>query len=274
MVLYNREMIDRLRASAPDMVFVCVQGKGHGDGTAQSILDFLGFPYTGSRATAAAIINNKIICKELFSRAGIPTPAWRTLTQAAFRAGGARLSGPGFPFAAKAPSQGGSFGIELIKTESDLPRLENVFVYDDPILLESFVRGAFATVGLLERGGRLEAFPPVTKVSRGPGAALSPPPRDEIVLRDSDRYVFAACDFPPALTEKLLEYAAAAFAATRARGYARVDFMVADESPFILEINAVPGLKDGSLFPFCASLAGAGIDEVIKAIVQEAAESK
>jgi len=267
MLFYNTEMIGRLLHARWDLVFVCVQGKGHGDGTLQALLEFLGLPYTGSRAAAAAIINDKIICKELFAQAGIPTPPWAVLRGADYRAG--RLSffrsRPGFPLVAKAPSQGGSFGIELIKTEKDIPLIEKVFAYDDPILLERFVPGTFATVALLEREGALEAFPPATKVSLEAGQAK------ELVLVDPGRYRFAPCPFAPALLETLRETAKKVFYAARARGYARVDFMVDRENnPWVLEINAVPGLKEESLYPYCASLGGLDFDQVVDAILRDA----
>ena len=74
MICYDAAMIEGLRSLSPDMVWICVQGKGHGDGTIQAVLDFMKLPYTGSRTMGAALINNKIICKELFRGAGIRTP--------------------------------------------------------------------------------------------------------------------------------------------------------------------------------------------------------
>jgi D-alanine-D-alanine ligase-like ATP-grasp enzyme len=84
-VHYDGAMIDRLRSLAPRGVFLCVQGKGHGDGTLQATLDFLGLPYTGSRTLGAAIINDKIVCKELFQYAGVRTPAWQVLSRADYK---------------------------------------------------------------------------------------------------------------------------------------------------------------------------------------------
>ncbi|MDR2630298.1 MAG: hypothetical protein LBC60_05185, partial [Spirochaetaceae bacterium] len=155
LVPYDQDMLEKLRLKAPDVVFICVQGKGHGDGTIQALLDFLKIPYTGSKTLGAAIINNKIVSKELFERAGIPTPLWQPLSLADFKAGNFDFSRIGFPVVAKAPTQGGSFGIELIKSAEDIPRIESVFAYDDPILIEKFICGRFVTLGLLRRNGVL-----------------------------------------------------------------------------------------------------------------------
>ncbi|MDR2500791.1 MAG: ATP-binding protein, partial [Treponema sp.] len=139
MVTYNRDMVENLRSLAPDLAWVCVQGKGHGDGTVQSILDFMGIPYTGSRALGAQIINDKILCKELFKLAGIRTPDWRVISLGDYRSGKIDFSAFGYPFVAKAPTQGYSFGIELIESPGDLSKIDAVFAFDDPIYIEKFI---------------------------------------------------------------------------------------------------------------------------------------
>jgi D-alanine-D-alanine ligase/UDP-N-acetylmuramate--alanine ligase len=258
-------MPEKLRLKTPDAVFVCVQGKGHGDGTIQAMLDFLKIPYTGSKTLGAAIINDKIVSKELFERAGIPTPPWQSLSLADFRAGNFDFSPIGFPLVAKAPTQGGSFGIALIKSAEDIPRIEPVFAYDDPILIEKFIYGRFVTLGLLRRNGVLETFPPVEKES-------DPPiPKSEIVLVNS-RFVFKPSDLPDRVKTEIDTLGRRGFAVTRAKDYARIDFMISDEAecPYVLEINAVPGLKHGSLYPYGAALFGFNDDEIIKTILHNA----
>jgi D-alanine-D-alanine ligase-like ATP-grasp enzyme len=59
-----------------------------------------------------------------------------------------------------------------------------------------------------------------------------------------------------------------AFAETMAQSYARVDFIVSERDglPYMLEINAVPGLKPASLFPQAAMLDNIAYDDIIGAI--------
>ena len=66
------------------------------------------------------------------------------------------------------------------------------------------------------------------------------------------------------------------FRITDARGIARIDFMVAkkDLQPYILEINAVPGLKPRSLLPGEAKLAGISYEDLIEGVLLEAWEKR
>jgi D-alanine-D-alanine ligase/UDP-N-acetylmuramate--alanine ligase len=265
LVLYDPDMLEKFRLEAPDVVFICVQGKGHGDGTIQALLDFLKIPYTGSKTLGAVIINNKIVSKELFERAEIPTPPWQSLSLADFKAGNFDFSPIGFPVVAKAPTQGGSFGIALIKSAEDIPKIESVFAYDDPILIEKFIYGRFVTLGLLRRNGVLETFPPVENLSD------PPTPKSELVLFNRP-FSYKPSDAPDPLKAKLDAISRQVFAVSRAQEYARVDFMISDEDgcPYVLEINAVPGLKRESFFPYGAVLHGITEDELMEAILQNA----
>jgi D-alanine-D-alanine ligase/UDP-N-acetylmuramate--alanine ligase len=265
LVLYDHDMPEKLRLKAPDVVFICVQGKGHGDGTIQGLLDFFKIPYTGSKTLGAAIINNKIVSKELFERAGIPTPPWQSLSLADFKAGNFDFSRIGFPVVAKAPTQGGGFGIEFIKTEKNIPKAESVFAYDDPILIEKFIRGRFATVGLFRRNGVLETFP-LLEVTSDPPLA-----KTELDLFEG-LYSIRPSDLPDYLKTEFDNLSRRVFTATRAKDYARVDFILCeeDERPYVLEINAVPGLKQKSFYPYGAALHGISENELIETILRNA----
>ncbi|MDR0550926.1 MAG: hypothetical protein LBG72_02780 [Spirochaetaceae bacterium] len=272
LVDYNFSMIERLSAAAPDLVWVCVQGKGHGDGTVQSVLDFMKLNYTGSGALGAHIINDKILCKELFAAAGVRTPAWQTLSYAAYKAGNFDFSGLGYPVVAKAPSEGASYGIELILSHKDISKIEKVFAYEDPILIEKYIPGHAVTAGLLVRNGKLNVFPVVgIRKDREED-------RYEIIKADNPGAV-VRFDFTPDVNADIEKSARKIFDITRSRDYARVDFMVSmdDGLPYALEINAVPGLHPysgsdlPSFFPLGALEAGIEYDDLLEIIVTTAA---
>jgi D-alanine--D-alanine ligase len=265
LIHYDRNMLQKLCLDPPDAAFVCVQGKGHGDGTVQAVLDFLAVPYTGTRTLGAAIINNKIVSKEVFERAGIPTPSWQSLSLADFKAGNFDFSRVGFPLVAKAPTQGGSFGIELIKSAEDIPKIESVFAYDDPILIEKFIYGRFVTLGLIRRNGVLETFPPVENMSD------PPTPKSELILFNRP-FSYKPSDVPDRIKAELGVIGRQVFAVSRAKDYARVDFMISDEDgrPYVLEINAVPGLKRESFYPYGAALHGISENELMETILRDA----
>lgn len=262
MLEYQKGMIETIRRNNIDIVYVCVQGKYHGDGTLQAMLTHEQIPFTGSGAEAAMVINNKILCKLLFDYYHIPTPKWRILHKDTYDKGAFDFGEIGFPFVAKAPSQGGSFGIELIRTPAELDRLDKVFGYDNPILLEAFIEGKFYTVGLLERAGRLVTLKCVEGVA---------PASKELVLF-TGAYDIAVPKLVQSCLDEMEQLAGKIFGYVGARDVARVDFMVSDrtQKPYMLEINAVPGLKKDSLLPRAAVYSGMRYEDVISGILLSA----
>ena len=266
MLEYRQDMITALRGNKIDIVYLCVQGKHHGDGTLQAMLDHERIPYTGSSTHSAMLINDKILCKLLFQYYHIPTPAWQILYREELEQKDFHLNETGFPLVAKAPSQGGSFGIELIHTPEELYRLKNVFRYDDPILLEEFIDGRFYTVGLFEKEGQLVTLKSVE------GAAEK---KDGLILFTGE-YTAEEPQLPESCLQEMEQYAARVFKITGARGVARVDFMVSQKTgkPLVLEINAVPGLKRESLLPRAAEYSGVQYEDLIEEILLSAWSSR
>jgi D-alanine-D-alanine ligase len=108
-------------------------------------------------------------------------------------------------------------------------------------------------------------------------------PAVEIRPNDEDRYSYEAryeigrTDFicPAELGSDEAAVAAASIATWEAldcAGFVRVDLMLGDDGPEVLEVNAVPGLTDTSLFPMAAEAAGIGFEELCNRLVISAAE--
>lgn len=264
---FGRDIISKLKELRTDVVYVCVQGKGYGDGTLQGMLEHEGIPFTGSGMRAACLINDKILCKLLFDRAGIPTPKWDILTRKQYMKGDYPFEEFGFPFLAKAPTQGGSYGIEIIRSMKDIDLIGNVFAFDEPIMIERFIKGKNYTVGFYESNGQVVTLPVAEVVD------LS-----EEVNAEDDLSIITVkceakrCDLPPALAENISRTAKKVFEVTGAKGLARVDFILDEKEqlPYVLEINAVPGLKRSSLMPEEAELAGIVYEDVIEDVLKAA----
>jgi len=269
MVSYEKGFVQSLKEMQTDMVYVCVQGKGHGDGTIQRMLEKEGIPYTGSDSYAAALINDKIASKILFDQFGLRTPRWQTLEKNVYEQGLWDAKAFGYPFVAKAPSEGGSFGIELIRNEDDLHLLEDVFAYETPILIEEFIPGDFYTIGVLEQDGEVKTLPCVQGLEMHGEHEKDDPDSLKVFTGE---YAVREPNLPQDIINQMDATAKEAFWITGANGIARIDFMVAkkDLKPYILEINAVPGLKPRSLLPGEAKMAGISYEDLIEGILLEA----
>ena len=251
------ELVKRLAAERPDVAFVAMHGPGGEDGTAQELLEILGIPFTGPGVAACARCIDKVLAKHELRAAGVPTPDWFAFNETAFRELGAAdaLGGLeerlGFPLVVK-PSRGGSaLGVRFAASWVEVPEaLVSAFSYDDRVLLERFVDGRELAVSVL--GG--EALPVV-----------------EAIPASGDRYDFEAryeigrttfvC--PAELTRgeaaAVTEAALGAYEALGCSGFSRVDLILGEDGPQVLEVNAIPGLTDTSLLPQAAEAAGMSV---------------
>ena len=56
-------------------------------------------------------------------------------------------------------------------------------------------------------------------------------------------------------------------------GFARVDVMLGDDGPQVLEVNSIPGLTDTSLLPMAAEAAGIPFERFVERALAQATAS-
>src|SRR5690242_8038561 len=139
----------------------------------------------------------------------------------------------------------------------------SAFSYDDRVLLERFVDGRELAVSIL---------------------GDEPLPVVEAILLEGDRYDFEAryeigrtrfaCPAELSAEEEraVTEVALATYRALGCTGFARVDLILGDEGPWLLEANAIPGLTDTSLLPQAAEAAGLSFEQLVERILDLALE--
>ena len=262
------DLVERLRAERPDVVFIALHGPGGEDGTVQELLEILDLPYTGPGVAACSLCMDKIAAKHEMRAAGLPTPDWAAFNATAFRELGAaetldeievRL---GFPLVIKPASQGSSLGVEFASGREQVPEaLVAAFSYDDRVLLERYVEGRELAVSMLAG----EALPVVEAIPRE-GDFFNFEARYEIGRTE---YVCPA-DLGADETGGVQEIAKKTYETLGCSGFARVDLMLGADGAQVLEVNAIPGLTDTSLFPMAAEAAGIGFPQLVERIVESA----
>jgi D-alanine-D-alanine ligase len=263
-------LVAHLRADDPDVVFIALHGPGGEDGTVQELLEILDLPYTGPGVAACALCMDKVMAKHEIRAAGLPTPDWAAFNATAFRELGAaetleeieeRL---GFPLVIKPASQGSSLGVEFASSREQVPEaLVAAFSYDDRVLLERYVKGRELAVSELGR----EVLPIVEAI-----------PREEDFFNFEARYEIGRTEYvcPAELaddeTGRIQELATRTYESLGCSGFARVDLMLGEDGPQVLEVNAIPGLTDTSLFPMAAEAAGIDFVQLVERILASARE--
>lgn len=242
---------------ACDIVFIALHGEFGEDGTLQAELDRRRIRYTGSGAAASRAAMNKVTAKELFRRAGVPTPAYRLVDRSTVR------DPASFPCPAvvKPASSGSSVGTSIARDAATLQRAAaRVVETYGSALIEAYVRGPELTVGIL--GDR--ALPPCE--IRTPREFYD---YEAKYVSDDTQYLFDI-DLPDELLREVQVLSLRAHEALGCEVFSRVDWMIDRDSmrPFALEVNTIPGFTDHSLLPKAASRVGIDFDALCQRIVE------
>ena len=239
------DFLNELKKENVSFAFLALHGTFGEDGTVQTLLDAVGIRYTGSPAAASHIAFDKSKAQPLFRDAGLTVPSFVILKKAEEARGHDGIS---FPLVVKPASAGSSVGISIVSEQRGFEAAcAEAFRYSDTVLVEQHIRGRELTVGIL--GG--EPLPVVEVIAK----------RDfydyEAKYKDSKtRYEVPAtleADSARAVTAAALK----AYGLLGCEVMGRADIIWgADQRPYVLEVNTIPGLTGKSLLPKAAKAQG------------------
>ena len=260
---------EALMELAPEAAFVCLHGPGGEDGTVQTLLETLGIPYTGSGPLSSIRCMDKDYAKRAARAAGIPTPSFRTFFRRAMNEMGAAAALDtaadylGYPLVVKPAREGSSFGLSWVEEPDGLlDAVYEAFGYDAKILLESWVDGIEISVPILEPAGEEPKALGLVEIRPREGA-----------YNFEAKYTPGATDFaipaeiPSEAAANLEETALSAYRALGCSGYARVDTIFSEGTPWVIDVKTIPGFTETSTFPLAAEAAGISFETLVETIL-------
>jgi D-alanine-D-alanine ligase len=261
---------EALMEISPDAAFICLHGPGGEDGTVQALLETLGIPYTGSGPLSSIRCMDKDYAKRAIRAAGIPTPPFRTFFRRAMNEMGAAAAldaaadSLGYPLVVKPAREGSSFGLSRVEAPDQLlDAVYEAFGYDAKILLERWVDGTEVSVPILEPAGEEPQVLGLVEIRPREGA-----------YNFEAKYTPGATDFaipaeiPADAAARLEETALKIYELLGCSGFARVDTIVENGTPLILDVKTVPGFTETSTFPLAAEAAGISFESLIETILE------
>lgn len=281
----NAELVDVdknlsqvLQEKKTEFALMALHGRYGEDGAVQGLLELLGIPYTGSGVLSSALAMSKSLTKKLLSASGIPFAPTVVITERERPTVDEILASIDWlPVMIKPLNEGSSVGVLKITERNEVKAkiLETLDRYGG-VLLEKYIQGQEITIGVLEE-------PPATRNGKDIWALpiLELRPKSKAGFYDYEaKYTKGMTEFilpaelPEDLTKKCQELAVATFRALNCSGYARVDMMVGDGQPYVLEVNTLPGMTDTSDLPAMAEKAGIGYDQLVERILMSAGLDK
>ena len=258
-----------------DLVFNIAEGLygEHREAQVPAILEALGVPYTGSNSMTLALALDKAKTKQILASEGIPTPPWQLFPTPTTPFSSCLQ----FPLIVKPNREGSSKGIwrnSVVGNESSL-RHQVTQIYEryrQEVLVEEFIEGTELTVGVIgheplpileidfascKRSGEFFYSWRMKEFQGNASLGLAP------ILHCPAR-------LDQETTARVQEVALRAHGALGCDDFSRTDVRLrADGTPFVLEVNTLPGLSPlDSNFPVMTTAAGMTHAALIQRIVQ------
>lgn len=226
-----------------DLALIYIHGNPGENGKLQAYLEMKGIPFVNSGALASELSFDKWYCNQFLKGFGIPVAKSVLLRRASVRDPKAIVGELGLPCFVKPADSGSSFGISKVKTADELlPALELAFKEGETVVIEAFLSGTEVTCGVYRSKNGLHALP-LTEIAS----------ENEFFDYEA-KYLGKSQEITPArvsdeIRDKVQALAKRIYELVNLRSIARIDFMVVDEVPHVIEVNTTPGFSPASIVP-------------------------
>ncbi len=245
-----------------DTAIVYVHGDPGENGKIQALLDMKGIPYLNSGPLASALSFDKWYCNQFLKGFGIK------VANSVFLSKDDQLDAKdlviklGLPIFVKPSDSGSSYGISKVKTtEEVLPAFQKAFGEGDSVVAESFLDGVEVTCGVFRRKDGVYALP-LTEIAS----------ENEFFDYDA-KYLGKSSEITPARVDDVVRnevqrQAKYIYLLLRLRSIARIDFMIVNGMPHVIEVNTTPGFSPASIVPQMLACDGITIQDFWKEILE------
>ena len=264
----DENIAETLHEEGVEVAYNALHGKFGEDGCIQGLLELLGIEYTGCGVFSSSACMNKETTKNILKN--FPDiPLIKSILINPDKNIKEQVETLTFPVMIKPVSEGSSIGMYKVNTIDEFEEYykKSAEIGQD-VMVEEYIKGVSATVGVLDNNG--ETF--ATEI-------LELRPKNEWYDYEA-KYTKGMTEFIlPAelseeMTKKVKETSVKAYKACNCQGVSRVDFLITDEIPYVLEINTSPGMTDISDLPAQAGAMGISYDELVLMILNNAGLNK
>ena len=240
-----------------DIALLALHGIFGEDGTIQGALETMGVPYTGSGILSSSLCMDKNISKKIIRFEGVQTPDWIHLSNME-KLKMDEVDKMGFPLVVKPNSGGSSVGVKIVYDKKMLgSAIEEVFKCDSEVLIEKLIAGEEITCSILDG----ELLPVISIRHQGEFF-------DYTSKYDDAATVEEVVQLPPEIQNRVALAAMTCYKALKCSVYARVDMMLKDGIPYVMEVNTLPGMTKNSLLPKSAQGAGIPYHKLLDLIIE------
>lgn len=245
-----------------DFAFIIIHGTPGEDGHLQGYFDMINIPYSACGMTASALTMNKFVCNNFLRNFDIKVANSLYLNKESKCNIKNIAESLGFPMFVKPNTGGSSFATTKVKSIDQLQEAIDVAFGETPdVIIESFIEGKEVTCGCYKVKNK-EVVLPLTEVVT-PNEFFDYKAKYEGQVEE-----ITPARIPEDITNEIQRLTRKIYDLVGAKGIIRVDFIISGDTPYLLEVNTVPGMTQTSFIPQQIAAAGLNITDVLTEIIE------
>ena len=246
-----------------DLAFIVLHGTPGEDGLLQAYFEMIGIPYSTGDHLSMSITFNKWMCNQFLIGLGfccgksllLKDPDNFNLYNIAEEIN--------FPCFVKPNTAGSSVGVSKVPSIEELEfAIRAAFDESREVMIEEYIEGTEVTCGVYEGEDGIKALPITELVSQNEFF-------DYAAKYKGESEEITPARIPDSITEVIQEKSKKIYNTLNLKGIARIDYIIKEDIPFLIEINTIPGLSKESIVPQQIAAEDLKIDEVFNNIIQK-----
>ena len=248
-----------------DLAYITIHGTPGEDGKLQGYFNMIGLPYSTCDVLPAALTFNKFACNQFLARFGVKVAESIMVRKGLVPDTSAIIEKVGLPCFVKPNAGGSSFGISRVNATEDLQEaLNKAFSESNEVIIEQFIEGTEVTNGIYKTLDKTVQLPITEVVSTNEffdyEAKYTPGKAHEITparLKDD-------------VTARIKALSSAIYDILNCKGIVRVDYIIKENTIYLLEVNTTPGMTPTSFIPQQVEAHGLTMKEVLTDVIEDA----
>ena len=227
-----------------DLAIVYIHGDPGENGKVQAYLEMIDMPYVNSGPLASQLSFDKWYCNQFLKGFNFDVANSIYLTNPDnVPTSEDIIKELNLPLFVKPCDSGSSYGISKAnKKEEVIPAITAAFAEGKTVIIEGFLNGIEVTCGVYRSKEGLIALPLTEIVSQNDFFDF-----EAKYQGLSDEITPARID--DSIKEEVQRISKEVYELLQMRSIARIDFMLVDNKPFIIEVNTTPGFSNESIVP-------------------------
>lgn len=247
-----------------DFAYIIIHGTPGEDGKLQAYFDMLKIPYSGTDHLMTTLTFNKWACNHFVSKFGVKCAKSKLVRIDVPYNSNEIIEHLGLPVFVKPNDGGSSFGITKVKTSQELPpAIEKARSEGTDVIIEAFLEGREITIGALRMNNQIVVLPITEIISHNEFF-------DYKAKYNGESNEVTPADIDESVAIKARKIVHDVYELLNLKGFVRIDFIVTDGEPTMIEINTVPGFSAMSIVPQQIEKAGLELKSVLDIIITEA----